>query len=116
MSSNVKDRDPIYLESGEPAPFSGDLWPAIRSLRLVMRSEICTKRSKLMLEHAKAIYEIELQYLQEQRDISDQANAERIEKLGVWYRQPWFIATVTALSVVAAMLATGYMMGLIGGT
>jgi hypothetical protein len=105
------DEDPVPLAEGEAAPFDGDLWPVMRSIRMAMRAEACAERAELELRHEARKFEIELKFERDTAKASRDADQERIRVLTValeganpWYRSPAFVATVAVVATLTAVL------------
>jgi hypothetical protein len=105
------EQDPVPLAQGEPAPFAGDLWPAVRSVRMLLRAEHCEARSALHLDHARRRSEIELEYERARCEALAEGYEERIGVLRralaaaqPWHESPSFVATVSVLATLAGVL------------
>jgi hypothetical protein len=112
------DPPPVPLTKGEPAPFDGDLWSAVRSLRITLRAEACEERSELRLHHAARGFEIDLRFERRSAANRARADAERIEFLRdalveatAWYTSPAFVAVVASVATLALVVVTGYVIG-----
>lgn len=110
-TSSNDDQDPVAVLVGEPAPFAGDLWPPLRSLRMALRAETCAERAAIDLRHEARKFQIELKHEKDTADLRRQADQERIAILmaaldeGVpWYESPAFVAVVASAATVAAIL------------
>jgi hypothetical protein len=120
------DPPPVPLNAGDPAPFDGDLWSPVRSLRVTLRAEACEERRVLELGHAARGFEIDLKYERQSATNRAKADAERIELLRgaladatAWYSSPTFVAAVSsvatlALVVVSAVVLEAVLGGLAG--
>ena len=100
------------VKQGEPAPFDGDLYPVEDSIRLALALDDADARCAATLNHLRELQRIELDTAEKVAISSAQANNERLDALewqlaeaNVWYRDPAFVAVVTATVTVAAMLA-----------
>lgn len=109
--ATVGDENPVPLAEGELAPFDGDLWPVIRSLRMALRAENCIEGAAADLAHAVRGFEIELQFDRRTAATKREADQERIRVLTValdeanpWYESPAFVATVAVTATLGAIL------------
>lgn len=101
------------LAQGEPAPFAGDLFPVEDSIRWALEIEGCAERAAAELDHAKALYQIELSRQRALAAADGKADRLRAEILAAelaqaraWYRSPAFVATVAATVAIATLLAS----------
>lgn len=101
------------LAQGEPAPFAGDLFPVEDSIRWALEIEGCAERAAAELDHAKALYQIELSRQRALAAADGKADRLRAEilaaelaKARAWYRSPAFVAAAAASVAVAALLAS----------
>lgn len=105
--------DIIALSQGEVAPFDGDLYPIDVSIRFGLEVEGCAERAAVELDHAKALYRIEIQRQIELAEADARADRARLELLTAelaeataWYRSPAFVATIAASIAVATLLTS----------
>ncbi len=108
----------IYLESGAVAPFSGDLFPPTRSVRLALELEMCMERAAIEIQYIKQIVEIETQAIREAAGVELTAEQDRLalfeRRLAVvdaWYRTPVFVAAVTFGLTLAFGATVAYIWG-----
>jgi hypothetical protein len=101
------------LEQGEPAPFTGDLFPPDLSVRWALEIEGCAQRAAIELEHAKLVQRVELARRDALAENSAKANRQRVELLTAeleaaraWYRSPIFVFTIGATVAVAVLLTS----------
>ncbi len=101
------DVDPVYLKTGELAPFNGDLWPPVRSMRLVLRAEYCAEKAATDLRNAARKFTIELDAKDQMAQATRDADAERIriltealENARPWYESPYFVIPTTVAATV----------------
>ena len=101
------------MRKGEPAPFTGDLYPVEVSVRFALEIDTCAERAEAALDHARKIHQIELVRVQGMAQASAEASQRRVELLNAqlveanaWYRSTPFVATVAALSTVAILLTS----------
>ena len=112
--SPPKDTNEITtLAQGEPAPFPGDLFPIRDSIAWALEIERCAERAAVELEHARAVYQIELSRQRALAAADGKADRMRVDVLtaelaeaNAWYRSPAFVAAVAASVAVAALLAS----------
>ncbi len=117
------DPPPVPLAAGEPAPFDGDLWPPIRSLRVTLRAEGCEERKALELRHAARGFEIDLKYERRAASNRARADADRIQILrdalaetSAWYRSPTFVAAVASVATLALVVVSAVVLeAVLGG-
>lgn len=110
-AATAGDEDPIPLAEGEAAPFDGDLWPPIRSIRMAMRAEVCEEKSAARLAHAVRKFQIELGFDRRMAEAHRDADRERIRILTLaldeanpWHRSPAFVAVVSITATLGAIL------------
>lgn len=101
------------IEQGEPAPFTGDLFPPRESIAWSLEIEGCYERAALELEHAKGKHDIALERVFDLAAADRQADQARIKLLtaeldeaNAWYRSPAFVATVAAAVGAGLLLAS----------
>jgi len=101
------------IKQGEPAPFSGDLFPPADSIRWALEIETCTERASVDFEHAERLHEVELERLRGLMNAEARADKQRIalldaelEAARAWYRSPAFVAVVAATAGMAILLSS----------
>lgn len=112
----------VPIQEGEAAPFDGDLFPVRLSIGMGLRVERCDAEKEAEIVRLIRLHENQLGNEREKHDIRAHANLERIraltravEELGAWYRQPWFVATVTTAAAVGAVVLSVYVYDAIAG-
>ena len=102
-----------YLEKGDPAPFSGDLFPPEKSARLGLRIEHCQQMAAADIAKATRIFEVELKAekdklkaMLETERMHREVLERRIDELSAWYRSPEFVAIVAVGGAVALIIGT----------
>lgn len=103
----------VTIQQGEPAPFTGDLFPPEMSVRWALEIEGCAQRAAIDLEHAQLVHRVELNRRDALAENSAKANRERVELLTAeleaaraWYRSPGFVGAAAATVAVAVLLAS----------
>ncbi len=106
-----------HLKAGEPAPFTGDLFPVETALRLGLKIERCSSEAGINLRHTQALHLNELKRCQDKGSISRESDKERIKILTAaleestsWYRSPAFVATVSVAITVSAILTSAIIL------
>jgi hypothetical protein len=101
------------VHEGEPAPYTGDLYPIEASIKMALAIDTCRDRTDAKIQHLVQIQEVERRRLKELAVAESRADKQRIDLLqtklddaGAWYRSPPFVAAVSATVAVAALLAS----------
>lgn len=99
------------VDEGQPAPFTGDLYPVEDSIRMGMALDDSDERCAAAAEHQEKLQRIEIEAVKKIAATTAMADRERLavlerqlEEAEAWYRDPAFVATMTAVTTVAAML------------
>lgn len=110
------ERQIIYLEKDEKAPFAGDLFPPEESIRLALGLEKCKLQKDIEIEFLKTKHRLELGRAESISEAKAQGERERLELLEIevsranaWYRSPFFVATVTFVLTVGATVGVGLL-------
>lgn len=110
----------VPLLEGEPAPFTGDLFPIRLALDFGLKLELCQERTAAEVSRLVRIHAIELQALEDKNQIREDANRAQIVALqnsieSQFYREPWFVATLSIVVTVGALLVSLYAYDAIAG-
>lgn len=98
------------LAKGASAPFDGQLLTPALAIDLGLKAQFCDARIGLEVAHTKAVDKVDLDLERQLRSL-DAVTAkathdvlrQQIETLSpAVYERPWFVATVTAVVVVAS--------------
>jgi len=101
-TASATEREIVPVEKGQPAPFSGMLFPNERALRLGMKLERCEELRVAEKSRLELRYEIKLGAVMKQAVIdldAERAKSEVYRKASepmIW-EHPIFVATVTAV-------------------
>lgn len=113
LASDQVEPQILHLSKGDPAPYSGDLYPVDVSIRFALEVEGCMDRALLDLDHERAINAIALGKTQALAAAAADASANQIELLhgrlaevSAWYRSPPVVAAVAAVITVAVLLTS----------
>lgn len=99
----------VTLETGDPAPFAGDLYPPVVSIRWALALEAGSERYQLELKHTRERHTAALDGARKAAAVQARADARLIAALEVelvefraWYNAPMFWAVAGGLVVIAA--------------
>ncbi len=113
----------FYLERGDQAPFSGDLFPVRLSLSLGLQLERCEQQHEAVVSRLTKLHTNDLALEKEKARIKTEAANQRIavltrnmDEAKAFYRQPWFVASVSVFLTVAAVMSTVYVYDAIAGS
>lgn len=101
------------INKGEPAPFTGDLFPVGDSIRYAMEIADCAERARLKIEHKDRLHSIQLTKVQALADAAVDAERQRadfavrrLDEALVWYRSPTFVAVVSVATTIGLVMVT----------
>ena len=101
------------VSKGEPAPFTGDLYPVADSVRMALEIDACDQRSKAALDQQRRLAQVEVERVRDLARASADANKRRVQLLTdqldatrAWYRSTPFVAAVAVASTVAVLLTS----------
>lgn len=105
------DQEITGLEAGEPAPFTGDLFPVGESIRWALEIEGCSRRAEIESNHQARTYAIQVKSIKEIAEVDVRAANQRatllqaeLDNALAWYRSPPFVAAVVAVATVTVLL------------
>ena len=112
--SASKDKPQITaLSQGDSAPFAGDLYPIVDSIRFALEIEDCAERAAIDLDHAATLHRIELAKAETLAAAVADAGRRRSKLLRIqlaharaWHRSPAFVAAASAAATVAILLTS----------
>ena len=105
------------MREGEPAPFTGDLYPVEESVRMALEADTCAERAALNLQRLSDRHRVELEKLAAIQDATARSRELRIELLRnqlasetAWHRSPAFVASVSVVVSVAVLLTSAFLL------
>lgn len=115
-SAKGSENEITHVQEGEPAPFTGDLFPVEDSVKFAIKLETCEERAAIDSAHMKTIYDIELQREKDKREAMVEAEQKRTQLMrdqlaeaNSWYRQPAFVAVVAVVATMTAVIGAAVL-------
>jgi len=109
------ENKPAILAVGDPAPFAGVLLTQEHVIKLGQRAEGCAKKTAAAVMEITELSRIDLDHaarqLEAQKELAEQREellSRHVDGAEVWYRQPLFVASMTAALTAAAILTARY--------
>ncbi len=113
------DHCSMSLLVGEKAVFSGQLLSVRLAVSLGQKAQYCDARLELEVGKVTRTFQIDLELEKRKHVIDNQANDQKVKLLQkavekaahrLWFERPWFVATVTAVAVVASIFGVGKLL------
>lgn len=111
------------LAEGQKAPFAGQLMTPRMAAEIAVRADQADERVSAAEERVAGIWQAKLDYEKELRRIdvetkdghikwwTAEAAALREQINGPFYREPWFVATVSVILTISTIYITGATLG-----
>jgi len=105
----------VPLAKGEPAPFAGQLIDTETAITLGTKAADCGSRTATEVTRAVRLVQVDVDLCQRHREIDHEASLAtidavelRLDAASAWYRSPVFVASVSVVLTLGAVLVARY--------